>query len=157
MLRLGHRAGVGCNEGIPILMEGGTRPNRLFRFRLRGLSVGDHTDLANRALFYPRDSARGGERHRERVTGQVYESGILSTGTARVRFDVKFYLIGVFFVVFDLEALFIFTWAVALREVGWFGYCEIAAFIGVLFAGLVYLWRLGALELQTPKQRKQRH
>lgn len=102
-------------------------------------------------------SALLGERHRERVTGQVYESGILSTGTARVRFDVKFYLIGVFFVVFDLEALFIFTWAVALREVGWLGYCEIAAFIGVLFAGLVYLWRLGALELQTPTQRRQRH
>lgn len=102
-------------------------------------------------------SALLGERHSERVTGQVYESGILSTGTARVRFDVKFYLIGVFFVVFDLEALFIFTWAVALREVGWLGYLEIAAFIGVLFAGLVYLWRLGALELQTPKQRRQRH
>jgi NADH-quinone oxidoreductase subunit A len=95
-----------------------------------------------------------GERHRERATGQPYESGIKPTGTARVRFDVKFYLIAVFFVVFDLEALFIFSWAVALREVGWLGYAEILVFIGILLAGLVYLWRLGALELRTTKQQK---
>lgn len=95
-----------------------------------------------------------GERHRERATGQPYESGIKATGTARVRFDVKFYLIAVFFVVFDLEALFIFSWAVALREIGWLGYLEIVIFITVLLAGLVYLWRLGALELRTSKQQK---
>ena len=94
-----------------------------------------------------------GERHRERATAQPYESGILPTGSARVRFDVKFYLIAVFFVVFDLEALFIFSWAVALREIGWPGYLEILIFIVVLLAGLVYLWRLGALELRTSKQR----
>jgi len=87
-----------------------------------------------------------GERHRERATGEPYESGILSTGTARVRFDVKFYLVAVFFVVFDLEAVFIFAWAVSLRELKWAGYVEILIFIGVLMAALVYLWRLGALE-----------
>ncbi len=87
-----------------------------------------------------------GERHRERATGEPYESGILSTGTARLRFDVKFYLVAVFFVVFDLEAVFIFAWAVSIREVKWAGYVEILIFIGVLMAALIYLWRLGALE-----------
>jgi NADH-quinone oxidoreductase subunit A len=95
-----------------------------------------------------------GERHKERTTAQPFESGIKATGSARVRFDVKFYLIAVFFVVFDLEALFIFLWAVSLREVGWMGYIEILIFIGVLLAGLVYLWRLGALELRTARQHK---
>lgn len=86
-----------------------------------------------------------GERHRERQTDEPYESGVVSTGTARVRFDVKFYLIAMFFVIFDLEAVFIFAWAVSLREAGWPGYAEMAVFIGVLSATLVYLWRIGAL------------
>jgi NADH-quinone oxidoreductase subunit A len=87
-----------------------------------------------------------GERHRGGATGEPYESGILSTGSARVRFDVKFYLVAVFFVVFDLEAVFIFAWAVSVRELKWAGYIEMLIFIGVLVAALVYLWRLGALE-----------
>ena len=87
-----------------------------------------------------------GQRHMDRATGEPYESGITSTGSAYVRFDVKFYLIAMFFVIFDLEAVFIFAWAVALREAGWTGYAEILIFIGVLLAALVYLWRTGALE-----------
>jgi NADH-quinone oxidoreductase subunit A len=87
-----------------------------------------------------------GERHREKQTAEPYESGIVSTGTARVRFDIQFYLIAMFFVVFDLEAVFIFAWAVSVREAGWAGYAEMLIFIGVLFAALVYLWKLGALE-----------
>ncbi len=87
-----------------------------------------------------------GQRHREHATGEPYESGIAATGTARVRFDVKFYLTAMFFVIFDLEAVFIFAWAVSLRETGWPGYIEMLIFIGVLMAALAYLWRLGALE-----------
>ena len=87
-----------------------------------------------------------GERHREKQTDEPYESGIVSTGTARVRFDVKFYLIAMFFVIFDLEAVFIFAWAVSIRENGWQGFAEMMIFIGILTASLVYLWRLGALE-----------
>jgi len=94
-----------------------------------------------------------GERHKERTTGESYESGIIPTSSARVRFDVRFYLIAVFFVIFDLEALFIFAWAVALRELGWTGYLEILIFIGILVAALVYLWRIGALELRTTRQK----
>ena len=87
-----------------------------------------------------------GERHREAATDDPFESGILPTGTARVRVDVRFYLVAMFFVVFDLEAVFIFLWAVALRRVGWTGYIDIAVFIGVLVVALAYLWRLGALD-----------
>ena len=87
-----------------------------------------------------------GQRHRESATNDPFESGILPTGTARIRFDVRFYLVAMFFVVFDLEAVFIFLWAVATRSAGWTGYIDIAVFIGILIAALVYLWRLGALE-----------
>lgn len=95
-----------------------------------------------------------GERHKNRTTGEPYESGIAGTGSTDRRFAARFYLIAVFFVIFDLEALFIFAWAVAVRELGWPGYIEILVFIGVLFAALVYLWRVGALELRTKRQRE---
>ena len=91
-------------------------------------------------------SAVLGQRHRERATAEPYESGIVSTGTARVRFGIKFYLIAVFFLIFDLEAAFLYAWAVAVRETGWLGYAEVLVFVGVLAAALVYLWRLGALD-----------
>ncbi len=60
-----------------------------------------------------------GQRHREMATDEPFECGIVSVGYARLRFSVKFYLIAVFFVIFDLEAMFLFAWAVALREAGW--------------------------------------
>lgn len=87
-----------------------------------------------------------GERHREKATGKPYESGIPPTGSARLRFDVKFYLIAMFFVVFDLEAAFLFAWAIAFRELGWLGYVEVVIFVGVLLVALIYLWRVGALD-----------
>lgn len=87
-----------------------------------------------------------GERHKDRATDQPYESGIVTTGNARLKLSVKYYLVAVFFVIFDLEAAFIFAWAVAFRQLGWAGYLEIIVFIGVLLAGLVYLWRSGALD-----------
>ena len=87
-----------------------------------------------------------GQRHNENATGSPYESGIISEGSAHVRLSAKFYLVAMFFVVFDLEAAFIFAWAIAGREAGWPGYWEILIFVGVLMATLVYLWRLGALD-----------
>jgi len=95
-----------------------------------------------------------GERHREKQTAEPYESGIVSTGTARVRFDIKFYLIAMFFVIIDLEAVFVFAWAVSLRENGWTGYIEMMIFIGILAASLVYLWRVKALEWGSPVSTK---
>ena len=91
-----------------------------------------------------------GERHAERATGQPYESGIVSEGSARIRFPVKFYLVAMLFVIFDLEAVFLFAWAVAARELGWAGYVEAMVFTGVLVAALAYLWRSGALDWATP-------
>ncbi|MFZ0391033.1 MAG: NADH-quinone oxidoreductase subunit A, partial [Calditrichia bacterium] len=83
-----------------------------------------------------------GQRHRERETGEPYESGIMSTGSARVRFSVHFYIVAMFFVIFDLEAVFIVAWAIAFREVGWLGYAGVSIFIGILLAVLVYEWRM---------------
>lgn len=87
-----------------------------------------------------------GERHKERATDAPYESGVVSFGSARLRLSAKFYLVALFFVIFDLEATFIFAWAVALYQVGWKGYIEMSIFIVILFAALIYLWRLGALD-----------
>ncbi|MGH9452330.1 MAG: NADH-quinone oxidoreductase subunit A [Terriglobia bacterium] len=95
-----------------------------------------------------------GERHNERATGVPYESGVASAGSARVRFPARFYMIAMFFVVFDLEAAFIFAWAVSAKEVGWPGYWEILVFVGILVATLIYLWRLGALDFGTTRREK---
>src|SRR5246127_1609135 len=73
-----------------------------------------------------------GQRHHNRATGSPYESGILSQGSARVRLSAKFYLVAMFFVIFDLEAVFIFAWAIAVRETGWIGYAEASVFIVIL-------------------------
>ena len=86
-----------------------------------------------------------GQRHREPATGVPYEAGIESEGSARVRRTAKFYMIAMFFVVFDLEAVFLFSWAVAARELGWTGYCEAAIFTVILMAALLYLARVRAL------------
>ncbi|MHB0936449.1 MAG: NADH-quinone oxidoreductase subunit A [Armatimonadota bacterium] len=87
-----------------------------------------------------------GERHRERATGMPYESGMVPTGSARVRFPAEFYLIAMFFVIFDLEMVFIVAWAVAVRQIGWVGYFSVVIFIGALLVSLGYLWRVGALD-----------
>lgn len=94
-----------------------------------------------------------GQRHHERATDSPYESGILSQGSARVRLSAKFYLVAMFFVIFDLEAVFLFAWAVSAREVGWAGYAEVAVFIAVLLATLVYLSRVGALDWRQGSRR----
>lgn len=87
-----------------------------------------------------------GERHREPETGLPYEGGAPSTGTARGPFAAHYYLIAMFFVIFDLEAVFLFAWAVAAREAGWLGFVEILIFAAVLLAALAWLWRVGALD-----------
>lgn len=91
---------------------------------------------------------------RNRRSSVPYESGVDPTGTARLRLSVKYYLVAMFFVIFDLEAVFIFAWAIALRETGWPGFVEMLIFIGVLLAALVYLWREGALEWAPDRQGK---
>ncbi|MGB8491863.1 MAG: NADH-quinone oxidoreductase subunit A [Bacteroidales bacterium] len=87
-----------------------------------------------------------GERHRERATDDPYESGIPATGDARLRFASGFYIIAMFFVIFDLDAAFIILWAVSFRELGLPGYLGIVVFVGILVVLLVYELRIGALD-----------
>jgi NADH-quinone oxidoreductase subunit A len=87
-----------------------------------------------------------GERHEEKTTGEPYESGIPRTGDARLRYSSHFYLIAMFFVIFDLDAAFIIAWAVAFRELGVGGYLGVAIFILILMAVLAYELGIGALD-----------
>jgi len=87
-----------------------------------------------------------GPRRHDPATDEPFESGIVSEGGARFHIHIPFYLVAILFVIFDLEAVFLFAWAIAFREVGWLGFIETLIFIVILFAALVYLWRLGALD-----------
>lgn len=97
-----------------------------------------------------------GERHSTRMGNMPYESGMIPVGNARMQFSAKFYLVAIFFVLFDLEAVFIFAWAVAAREVGWLGYTEAMIFIAVLTLALAYAWRIGALDWAPMGPRERR-
>lgn len=94
-----------------------------------------------------------GAKPKNRPDAIPYESGMVPTGSARLRFDVLFYLNAMFFVVFDLETMFIISWAIAFRQAGWAGFVEIAIFVVVLLIALVYLWRLGALDWRTRREK----
>ncbi|MDQ2949190.1 MAG: NADH-quinone oxidoreductase subunit A [Acidobacteriota bacterium] len=92
-----------------------------------------------------------GQRHHSPATGSPYEAGIVSEGSARLRLSAKFYLIAMFFVVFDVEAAFLFSWAIVARESGWTGFWEAFVFAAVLMATLLYLARVGALNWSSFK------
>ena len=87
-----------------------------------------------------------GERHREKTTDEPYESGIPPTSDARLRFSSSFYLIAMFFVIFDLDAAFIMLWAVSFRELGLPGYIGMLVFISILIILLIYELSIGALD-----------
>jgi NADH-quinone oxidoreductase subunit A len=87
-----------------------------------------------------------GQRHQEHATEEPYEGGILSTGSARLRFSSQFYLIAMLFVIFDVETIFIVSWAIAFKELGWYGFAGATVFIILLFVVLIYEWRNGALD-----------
>ncbi len=88
-----------------------------------------------------------GPRHSEAGTGTPYESGILPTGNARVKFAAHFYLIAMFFVVFDLESVFLYAWSLSVRELGVTGLIQATIFISILFITLFYLFRIGAFKI----------
>lgn len=96
-----------------------------------------------------------GGRDWGRAKNDPFESGVVSQGGARLRLSAKFYLVAMFFVIFDVEALFLYAWAVSARENGWVGFIEVTIFIVVLLVGLIWLWRLGALDW-APAARKRR-
>jgi len=76
----------------------------------------------------------------------AYECGFEAFTDARAKFDVRFYLVAILFIIFDLEVAFLFPWAISLRDIGAFGFWSMAAFLGVLTVGFVYEWKKGALE-----------
>jgi NADH-quinone oxidoreductase subunit A len=90
-----------------------------------------------------------GPRRPSRVKAGVFECGSDPVGSARERFGVKFYMIALLFIVFDVEAVFVYPWAVLLTELGWPGYVAMAFFAFTLVIGLAYVWKKGALELET--------
>ncbi len=96
----------------------------------------------------------GGRTPRRRATVEAFESGIVPVGSAgEVRLSIEFYLVAMFFVIFDLETIFIFAWAVAFWDLGWRGYIGVAVFIGILLAVLVYEVRTGALDWGVKRRR----
>ncbi|AIR71338.1 MULTISPECIES: NADH-quinone oxidoreductase subunit A [Dickeya] len=96
-----------------------------------------------------------GGRARARHKNIPYESGIDSVGSARLRLSAKFYLVAMFFVIFDVEALYLYAWSVSIRESGWIGFVEATIFILVLLAGLIYLVRIGALDWTPSRSKRQ--
>ena len=96
-----------------------------------------------------------GERRSSAAKELPFESGIVSVGSAHFRTTVHFYLPAILFIIFDLEVVFLFAWAVAVRESGWLGFIEISVFIFILMVALLYLWRIGALDWRTHTQRRE--
>jgi NADH-quinone oxidoreductase subunit A len=85
-------------------------------------------------------------RNPNRIKGMPYESGMPPIGDAQQRFTVRYYLIAMLFVVFDIEAVFFYPWAVAFNAIGWFALIEMVLFVALLLVAYVYAWRKGALD-----------
>src|SRR5215813_12749100 len=87
-----------------------------------------------------------GKKVRNRIKDIPYESGIVPTGDARQRFSVKFYLVGMLFTLFDIEAIFLYPWVVVFRDLKMFGFIEMAIFVVLILSGFFYIWKKGALD-----------
>jgi len=101
------------------------------------------TGFAVTSLVLPRIFA---VRNPTRAKLEPYESGMEPVGTARERFSIQFYLVAMLFLLFDVEVIFLFPWAVVYRDLGLFGFVEMLVFIAVILAGFLYVWKKGALE-----------
>jgi NADH-quinone oxidoreductase subunit A len=87
-----------------------------------------------------------GKRVRNRVKDTPYESGMVPTGDARHRLSVKFYLVAMLFILFDIEAIFLYPWVVVYRELKMFAFVEMLVFVALILAGFFYIWKKGALD-----------
>ena len=87
-----------------------------------------------------------GVRRPTREKLSPYECGIAPVGDARERFSVSYYLIGMLFILFDVEAVFLYPWAIIFKSLKWFGFVEMFSYIAILLAGYIYLWKKGALD-----------
>ena len=87
-----------------------------------------------------------GKRRPTKAKMAAYECGMTAQGDARGRFSVKFYLVGMLFILFDVEAVFLYPWAVVLKQLKMFGFWEMLLYIGILLVGLFYVWKKGVLD-----------
>jgi NADH-quinone oxidoreductase subunit A len=87
-----------------------------------------------------------GERKRTAEKSRPYECGIIPTGSARFRYPVPFYMVAIFFLIFEVEGAFIFAWAAVYEDTGWAGYVQMSFFIILLLVGLLYIWKRGGLD-----------
>src|SRR5689334_81270 len=95
-----------------------------------------------------------GKRVKSKVKDSPYECGIVPTGTARERFSVKFYLVAIVFILFDIEAVFLYPWAVVYRDLKMFGFVEMLLFIVLVLSGFFYIWKKGALDWSVEEPTK---
>ncbi len=101
------------------------------------------------ALAIPTISSLLGPRRPSAIKSTTFEAGSESSGMARQRFAVKFYVVALLFIVFDVEAVFLYPWAVNFQALGWFGYVEMLVFAATLVVGLIYVWKKGALDWES--------
>jgi NADH-quinone oxidoreductase subunit A len=97
-----------------------------------------------------------GKRVRSQVKEMPYECGITPTGTARERFSVKFYLVAMLFILFDIEAVFLYPWAMVFRELKWVAFVEMILFMVLILSGFFYIWKKGALNWTVEETSRQR-
>jgi NADH-quinone oxidoreductase subunit A len=97
-----------------------------------------------------------GHHRYTRAKFQPYECGMIPVGDARERFSVKFYMVAMLFILFDVEAVFLYPWAILLKELKMFGFWEMLVYIAVLLTGLFYVWKKGVLDWATREERKPR-
>ncbi len=93
-----------------------------------------------------------GKHKRTRAKDTAYECGIEPTGDAQQRFSVKFYMVAMLFILFDVEAVFLYPWAVIARELKMFGFWEMLLYIGLVLVGFFYIWRKGVLDWNVPER-----
>jgi NADH-quinone oxidoreductase subunit A len=97
-----------------------------------------------------------GKRVRNKIKDIPYESGITPTGDARQRFSVKFYLVAMLFILFDIEAIFLYPWVVVYRELKMFAFVEMLVFVILILSGFFYIWKKGALDWAEPDRSKRK-
>src|SRR5437660_7017944 len=95
-----------------------------------------------------------GKHRPSKVKLQAYECGMTPTGDARQRFSVKFYLVGMLFILFDVEAVFMYPWAVILRQLKMFGFWEMLVYISIVLVGFFYIWKKGVLDWSMTSPRR---
>jgi NADH-quinone oxidoreductase subunit A len=101
------------------------------------------------AVLIPTITTRLGPKSVTEIKSAAFECGSDPIGSARQRFAVKFYVVALLFIVFDVEAVFLYPWAVNFKALGWFGYATMLVFASTLVMGLVYIWKKGALSWET--------